>query len=135
MVGQRFKVLAVLSVLALVNEVRALDAPYPFYFKSEVAHKTAIYDHGLSSLDKRLKMIDTATESVEVEYFIYDRDPSGRIFTQALVRAAQRGVRVRFNISYHFKNPILQAAVAANKDKLAARIMGAFEAEAHRRLG
>jgi coenzyme Q-binding protein COQ10 len=45
------------------------------------------------------------------------------------------GARVRFNISYHFKNPILQAAVAANKDKLAARIMGAFEAEAHRRLG
>jgi coenzyme Q-binding protein COQ10 len=45
------------------------------------------------------------------------------------------GARVRFNISYHFKNPILQAAVATNKDKLAARIMGAFEAEAHRRLG
>lgn len=47
----------------------------------------------------------------------------------------EKGARVRFRISYHFKNPILQAAVAANRDRLAARIMGAFEREAHRRLG
>lgn len=96
MAGQSFRVLAVLGVLAsLASEVGALEAPYPFYFKSEVPHKTAIYDHGLGSLDKRLKMIEDATESIEVEYFIYDRDPSGRILTQALVRAAERGVRVR----------------------------------------
>ena len=49
--------------------------------------------------------------------------------------AHEKGARVRFWISYHFKNPILQAAVAANRDKLAKRIMGAFEKEAHRRLG
>jgi coenzyme Q-binding protein COQ10 len=45
------------------------------------------------------------------------------------------GARVRFTISYQFKNPVLQAMVAANKDKLAGRIMGAFEREAKRRLG
>lgn len=47
----------------------------------------------------------------------------------------ERGAKVRFRISYHFKNPVLQALVAANRDKLAARILGAFEREAHRRLG
>jgi coenzyme Q-binding protein COQ10 len=47
----------------------------------------------------------------------------------------EKGARVRFWISYHFKNPVLQALVAANRDKLAARIMGAFEREAQRRLG
>jgi coenzyme Q-binding protein COQ10 len=47
----------------------------------------------------------------------------------------EQGARVRFWISYHFKNPLLQAAVAANRDKLAARIMSEFEREAHRRLG
>lgn len=47
----------------------------------------------------------------------------------------KEGARVHFWISYHFKNPVLQAVVAANKDKLAARIMGAFEREAKRRLG
>jgi coenzyme Q-binding protein COQ10 len=49
--------------------------------------------------------------------------------------AHEKGARVRFWISYHFKNPLLQAAVAANLDRLASRIMGAFEREAHRRLG
>jgi coenzyme Q-binding protein COQ10 len=46
-----------------------------------------------------------------------------------------KGARVRFWISYQFKNPLLQAAVAANRERLAARIMGAFEKEARRRLG
>ena len=48
--------------------------------------------------------------------------------------ACEQGARVRFHISYHFKNPVLQALVAANKDKLASRIMSAFEREADRRL-
>ena len=47
----------------------------------------------------------------------------------------EKGARVRFWIGYEFKNPLLQAAVSANRDKLAARIMGSFEQEARRRLG
>lgn len=49
--------------------------------------------------------------------------------------AKDGGTRVRFWISYHFKNPLLQAAVSANRDRLAQRIMTAFEQEARRRLG
>ena len=48
---------------------------------------------------------------------------------------AKGGSDVRFWISYHFKNPLLQTAISANKDKLANRIMEAFEREAKRRLG
>ncbi len=44
------------------------------------------------------------------------------------------GARVHFRITYQFKNPVLQALVAANKDKVAARVMSAFEREAKRRL-
>ena len=47
----------------------------------------------------------------------------------------ERGSLVRFWISYQFKNPVLQAVVAANKDKLVGRIMNAFVREADRRLG
>jgi coenzyme Q-binding protein COQ10 len=47
----------------------------------------------------------------------------------------EKGSKVRFWISYQFKNPVLNALVSANKDKLANRIMGAFETEARRRLG
>ncbi len=44
------------------------------------------------------------------------------------------GTRVRFWISYQFKNPLLNAAVSANRDRLAQKIMSAFEQEARRRL-
>jgi len=46
----------------------------------------------------------------------------------------ENGARVRYFIAYEFKNPVLQAAISANKDKLAGRIMAAFEKEATRRL-
>ena len=48
--------------------------------------------------------------------------------------AHEKGARVRFWISYQFKNPVLNAVVAANKDKITGRIMAAFEREARRRL-
>jgi coenzyme Q-binding protein COQ10 len=44
------------------------------------------------------------------------------------------GAKVKFWIAYEFKNPVLQAVVTANRDVVAARIMGAFVAEAERRL-
>jgi len=44
------------------------------------------------------------------------------------------GARVRYWIAYEFKNPLLQGAISANKDKLASKIMEAFEREAKRRL-
>ena len=47
----------------------------------------------------------------------------------------ENGAHVRYWIAYEFKNPVLQAAISANKDKLASRIMAAFEREAKRRLG
>ena len=47
----------------------------------------------------------------------------------------ERGAHVRYWIAYEFKNPVLQAAISANKNKLSGRIMQAFEREARRRLG
>jgi coenzyme Q-binding protein COQ10 len=44
------------------------------------------------------------------------------------------GAMVAFLIHYQFKNPILQALAGANRDYAGARIMAAFEAEAHRRF-
>lgn len=44
------------------------------------------------------------------------------------------GSKVHFWIAYEFKNPVLQGLLNANRDRVAGRIMSAFEAEAHRRL-
>jgi len=46
----------------------------------------------------------------------------------------ETGAHVRYWIAYEFKNPALQAAISANRNKLAGKIMSAFEAEARRRL-
>lgn len=45
------------------------------------------------------------------------------------------GSIVKFWIAYDFKNPILNAVVKANREKVVERIMAAFEAEAARRCG
>ncbi len=45
------------------------------------------------------------------------------------------GAHVRFWIAYEFKNPLLHAAASVNRERIATRIMEAFEAEAQRRLG
>lgn len=45
------------------------------------------------------------------------------------------GAQVKYWIGYEFKNPLLQAAVSANRDRVSRRIMAAFEAEARHRFG
>ena len=45
------------------------------------------------------------------------------------------GAHGKYWIAYEFKNALLQAAVSANRERLAGRIMSAFEREAKRRLG
>ncbi len=47
----------------------------------------------------------------------------------------EKGAHVRYWIAYEFKNPLLQAAISTSRDKLAGRIMTAFENEARRKLG
>ena len=43
----------------------------------------------------RLFLIDHATESLDVQYYIYEDDLAGKVFSAHLLKAAQRGVKVR----------------------------------------
>ncbi|MDX2277139.1 MAG: type II toxin-antitoxin system RatA family toxin [Hyphomonadaceae bacterium] len=45
------------------------------------------------------------------------------------------GSKVRYWIGYEFKNPLLHAAVSANRERVSRKIMEAFETEARRRYG
>ena len=45
------------------------------------------------------------------------------------------GAKVHFWIAYEFKNPLLQSLLTANRDRVAQRILSAFETEAKRRFG
>lgn len=50
---------------------------------------------GLESLAARLALIDRARHTVDLQYYIFRDDGSGRGVAEALWRAAERGVRVR----------------------------------------
>jgi cardiolipin synthase C len=50
---------------------------------------------GVDGLLLRAQMIDAAERTLDLQYFIFRGDTSGRLLTAALQRAADRGVRVR----------------------------------------
>jgi putative cardiolipin synthase len=50
---------------------------------------------GIDGLAARLEMIDAAERSLDLQYYIFHNDESGGLIALALLRAADRGVRVR----------------------------------------
>lgn len=54
-----------------------------------------ILNVGLDGLLARVQLIDAAEKTLDLQYFIFRGDTSGRLITDALLRAADRGVRIR----------------------------------------
>jgi putative cardiolipin synthase len=50
---------------------------------------------GIDGLTVRVEMIDAAQRSLDLQYYIFRADESGNLVVQALLRAADRGVRIR----------------------------------------
>src|SRR5260221_2598697 len=50
---------------------------------------------GIDGLTARVEMIDAAQRSLDLQYYIFRADVSGDVIARALLRAADRGVRVR----------------------------------------
>ncbi len=70
--------------------------PYPFYVQDSSAENQMMPLHKAEeSFQLRLDLIKKAQRSIEVEYYIYNMDLAGKIFTRELVKAADRGVKVR----------------------------------------
>ncbi|HSE10999.1 MAG TPA: phospholipase D-like domain-containing protein, partial [Rudaea sp.] len=51
-----------------------------------------------NALMSRIALIDHATRSVDLQYYIFANDATGRLVAQRLLAAADRGVRVRLLI-------------------------------------
>lgn len=70
------------------------------YFKQLIAEKSPnsgayVLEKGEESLISRAWLADHARESIEVQYFIWSSDNIGILAAEALLRAAERGVKVR----------------------------------------
>ena len=55
----------------------------------------AIFPDGSRAFTSRIAMTELAEKTLDLQYFIWDADATGRILAERLVRAADRGVRVR----------------------------------------
>ncbi len=77
----------------------AADAPMGFIDGQIAAHEgqSGVYvlDTGMEALLARAWLADHALHTIEVQYFIWSTDNIGILATEALLRAADRGVRVR----------------------------------------
>ena len=51
--------------------------------------------YGPKALEARLALADLAERSLDLQYFIWDPDTSGHLLADRVIRAADRGVRVR----------------------------------------
>jgi putative cardiolipin synthase len=51
--------------------------------------------YGRRALEMRLALADLAERSLDLQYFIWDADVSGHLLADRIIRAADRGVRVR----------------------------------------
>lgn len=91
--------LSLLSMSALTHATTIANSD-AFSVRSKEVHKVVLLNHGLASLEERIQMIERAEKSIDVEYFIYRTDKSAKLFTQALVKKAREGVRVRMLLDY-----------------------------------
>lgn len=54
-----------------------------------------LLDRADYSYEARLALVDQAVESLDIQYFIWEKDPTSRLFSERVLKAADRGVRVR----------------------------------------
>src|SRR6187399_1884050 len=69
-------------------------------------HLITHYDQGAASFERRLELVASAKTSIALEFFIYDVDEASRLITQALIKKAREGVRVRILVD--FSAPVFQ---------------------------
>ena len=99
--NKRWPLTALLALyLAFASPVRAADDVHMAFIDSQIAAnagKSGVYvlDTGTEALLARAWLAENAKESVAVQYFIWSTDNIGILAAEALLRAAERGVRVR----------------------------------------
>jgi len=54
-----------------------------------------LLDRADFSYEARLALVDQAVESLDIQYFIWEKDPTSALYSHRVIQAADRGVRVR----------------------------------------
>jgi putative cardiolipin synthase len=90
---------------------------------------------GVDGLLVRLELIERARQSLDLQYYIFRYDESGVLIANALVRAAQRGVRVRILVDDGETVAGDEQLVAlAGQTNIAIRVFNPWRYRGHNRL-
>jgi cardiolipin synthase C len=78
----------------------------------------SLLDHGREAFIVRLALCDLAERSLDMQYYVWDGDTTGRIIIDRVMKAAARGVKVRLLIDdpYYKANDPVIAALDAHAD-------------------
>jgi len=100
--GETFSAFSRKPVEILTNERLEQNASLP---RLDVAQAVVVTDND-TAFDEKLDIIQNAKRSLDLAYYIYERDFSSSLLTKELIKAANRGVRVRVLLDYHsnYKN-------------------------------
>jgi len=68
------------------------------WYEEHGSNKSSFYPliDGMDALGARLRLIDAAEQSIDLQYFLMKGDTVGALLSTKLLKAADRGVRVRF---------------------------------------
>lgn len=82
--------------------------------KKESAEASGFYPltNGIESFGLRLTLAEAAEKSIDLQYYLIKNDPAGRMFVGTLLRAADRGVRVRILLDDIFTSGYDQGMLA-----------------------
>ncbi len=96
----------------------------------------SLLSHGREAFIVRLALADLAERSLDMQYYVWDGDTTGRIIVDRVMKAAERGVRVRLLVDdpYYKSSDPVKAALDAHPNveirlfnPLTNRIWSAFD--------
>jgi putative cardiolipin synthase len=88
---------------------------------------------GLDAFLARTVLAENAERSIDVQYYLYHDDMIGMLFTDQLIKAADRGVRVRILVDdMDFEDRYLGPAVVDSHPNIEVRIFNPFSRETSR---
>ena len=94
-----------------------------------------LLDNGIYAFVVRLVLVDRAERSIDSQYYLCHNDQTGRIFTNQLIDAADRGVRVRLLIDdIDLAGKDLDAAALDYHSNIKVRIFNPFSRNSPRTL-
>jgi len=83
---------------AIANTGTTALGRYASYKASQYDGRSVFYplNEGMDALGVRLRLSERAQKSIDLQYFLMKNDTAGAVVAKALLKAADRGVRVRF---------------------------------------